>query len=787
MKVPFNWLKEYFDEKLDIKDVCNRLTISGTNVEKIDSKKLEVSKVVTGIIEDITRHPDAEKLVVCKVNIGNSYVQIVTGATNMVEGDIVPVALHGAILVDGMKIKKGKLRGIESQGMMCSEEELGLKDSADGLWILPKGTEIGVPIDEVIDGGGDVIEFEITSNRPDCLSIFGIAREVKTLYNIKIKDLDLSFKDNLDKNINSMISVDVKNDNCRRYTCRIIENIKIMESPDWIKTRLSESGIRPINNIVDLTNYVMLELGQPMHAFDYEKIFSKKIVIDNAKDNEKFITLDSEERILNSSMLCIKDDLNTLALAGVMGGLNSEITNTTKTIVLESGNFNANIIRKTVKDLNLRSESSNRFEKSIDDNLTLLALDRFCNLVSELGYGSIVGGTIDIIKDTYKQVPIKVSSKYINNFLGTDISKDDMIKILKNLDMDVEDDGNEFIVSAQTFRRDIFIKEDIAEEIGRIYGYDKIPSRDLSVVSPNIGKTKKQKFFDKIIEIMLNCGLSQSISYSFYSPKNFDKLNLPQDHELRNAVSIKNPLGEDYSIMRTTTIPSIIEALCRNNAYSNKEVGIFDIGKTYEKNSNNNIIENNILTIGMYGTNCDYFVLKGIIDTLFESLGITFILERENEEFFHPGKSSRIVLGKNILGKFGSIHPYVLDKYDSNIELFVGEFNLDKLFEIFKFEIKYKEIPKYPSVVFDLNIVINNDIMVQQIEKIIKSNSNGIIESFEIFDIYRGSQIENSKKSVSYSITFRDRNKTLKDEEVNKVIHKILLDINNNLGGELRQ
>lgn len=786
MKVSFEWIKEYFNEELDLNDVCDKLTISGTKVESVESNKIEVKNVVTGLIEEIKPHPDAEKLVVCKVNIGESYVQIVTGAKNMKEGDIVPVALHGAILADGTKIKKGKLRGVESQGMMCSEEELGLCDHADGLMIL-KDVPVGKNIVDVLDSGQDIIEFEITSNRSDCLGVLGIAREIKAVYDFELKNPNLEFKCNECKNINDILSVDVQNKDCRRYSARVIENVRICDSPKFIQDRLVASGIRPINNIVDLTNYVMLEIGQPMHAFDYDLISDSKIIVGNALNGDKFITLDGVERELDDSIICIKDSDKTLALGGIMGGENSKVNDDTKKIILESANFKFDVIRRSSRKLNLRSESSSRFEKNIDDNLTLIALDRFCSLVEELSYGNVVNGTIDVINESYKEVNIDVTPEYINKFLGTDISKDNIIKIFKNLDMKVKEDNRILTVTPPTFRRDVFIKEDLAEEIARIYGYDQIKEEDLKNVSQEIGKTKKQKFIDNVLNTMISLGFSQSISYSFYSPRSFDKMNLEEDNELRNAITIRNPLGEDYSVMRTTMIPSMIDALCRNNSYSNSEVRIFDIGKVYSKGKDGNISENNVLALGMYGKNFDYFTLKGVIESLFEHIGITFMLEREAEVFYHPGKSARIVLGKNVLGKFGAIHPYVLRNYDVKVEFFICEIYLDKVFNLYKFDKKYKQIPKYPSVTFDLNVVVDEDILVQDIEKIIKSKSGNILESLNIFDIYRGSQVPEGKKSVSYSIIFRDRSKTLNDKEINKLIEIILNALNSSLGAELRK
>ena len=787
MKVSFEWLNKYFDGKLELNELCEKLTISGTKVETIESNKIKVTNVVTGLIEKITAHPDAEKLVVCDVNVGEKNVQIVTGAKNMVEGDIVPVALHGAILAGGLKIKKGKLRGVESQGMMCSEEELGIATKSDGLMIMDKETPVGVNIVDVLDNGDDIIEFEITSNRADCLGVLGIIREIKAIYGFDMKEIDYEYDVNKNENVSNLLNVDVKTKNCRRYAARIIKNVKVCESPEYIQKRLISSGIRPINNIVDLTNYVMLEIGQPMHAFDYDKIKDKKIIVEDGVNGEKIQTLDGVERELKDFMICIKDSEKVLALGGLMGGESSKVSDNTNTIVLESANFQFDVIRNTSRNLNLRTDSSLRFEKCIDDNLIINGLNRFCNLVTQLNYGEIIDGTIDVINETYEAISINLTCDYINDFLNTSIDKDQIKNIFVNLGMDVNEHENSLNVTVPTFRRDIFLKEDLVEEIARIYGYDKIPSSDLNTVCDSIGKTRKQLFTDKLINLMVSLGFSQSISYSFFNPKVIEKLNIEEDSEVRNVISIKNPLGEEYSSMRTIMVPSMVDALCRNYSYSNNDVSIFEIGKTYIKNDQGSMCENNVLTIGMYGKDVDYFSIKGIIESLFKVLGINFLLEREKEKFYHPGKSAKIILGKNNIGRFGAIHPYVLKNYDVDTEFFIGEINIDKLYELYKWDKKYKTIPKYPSTSFDLNVVINDDILVQDIEKIIKSKSGNILEKLEIFDVYKGPQIAENKKSISYKLIFRDKSKTLNDTEINKVINTILEALKNNFGAELRQ
>ncbi len=787
MKVSFQWLKEYFDEDLDLYDLCNKLTVSGTKVEKVESSKIKTTNVVTGFIDEIKPHPDADKLVVCKVDVGEKIIQIVTGAKNMKEGDIVPVALHGAVLPDGTKIKKGKLRGVESHGMMCSEEELGISSHSDGLMIMNKNTPVGRDICDVLDSGYDIIEFEITSNRSDCFSVVGIAREIKTIYDFEMKDISKKFIVDDSKKLEDMLKVKLKSDDCKRYASRIIHNVKICNSPKFIQDKLISSGINPINNIVDLTNYVMLEFGQPMHAFDYDAISKHEIVVGNADRSEKIAMFDGTQRHIDKSMLCVKDCDKVLALAGVMGGDSSKVTASTNTIVVESANFNFSSVRSTSRSLNLRTESSLRFEKGIDDNIVIDALDRFCSLVYEFSYGDIVDGTIDIVNSSYKPVSIDITTSYINDFLKTSIPENEIIKILTNLGMEVIENGDKLTVNIPTYRRDIFIKQDLVEEVARIYGYDKIPSSELVCSSSGIGKSKKHKFLDTILDTMVGFGFNQSMGYSFHNPKIFDKLNLDMGNVLRDAIRIRNPLGEDYSVMRTTMIPSMLDSLCRNYSYSNDDVSIFEMGKVYFKNNSNGIEENNILSIGMYGKSVDYFSIKGVVESLFEKFGVVFLLEREDEKFYHPGQSAKIMLGRNNLGRFGTVHPSVLKNYGVDIDFFVGEINIDKLFNLYKWDKKYKSIPKYPSVVFDLSVVVDEAVLTQDIEGVIKSKSGNILERFKVFDVYRGPQIPEGKKSIAYSIIFRDKSKTLNDAEVNGVIDKILSSLKEDFGAELRK
>ena len=792
MKVPFNWLKDYVNINIDAKELGDKLTLSGSKVEEVITTGDVIQNVVTCKLEKIEQHPDAEKLKICQVNIGKEELtQIVTAATNMKEQDIVPVALHCSVLADGTKIKKGKLRGIVSNGMFCSEEELGIAgdEPVHGLMILPKDTEIGVDIKKALNLSKSIIDFEITSNRPDCLSVLGIARETAATLGINYSMPKFDFKVNKGFKVGDELKVSVNDSLCRRYMARIVKNIKVEPSPQWMQERLLDAGVRTINNIVDITNFVMLEIGQPMHAFDKREIKSNHIVIERAKDKESFITLDEAERELNSDILCIKDNERTVALAGIMGGLNSEIKEETKEIIFECANFDGINIRVNSKKLNLRTESSSRFEKDIDPNLCEMAINRACSLIDELNCGEVIDGTIDIYNELKPKKVLEVSSSWINKFLGTEISKENMKKYLDSLDLKTEVIEDTLKITVPTFRIDINIKEDVAEEIARIYGYDAIPTSIITTTTEKEPKSLKQQLDEKVIETMIGSGLNQSISYSFVSPKVFDMINLDKDSDLRNTVKIKNPLGEDYSIMRTTTIPSILEGLSRNYSRNNEVARLFEIGKTYLPKEDTTKLpkENNILTIGMYG-HCDYFDIKGVLENLFDCLGLSNIsFEREEENnSYHPGKTAKMLLAKEFIGVVGEVHPNLNENYSIDTQVYVAEVNLDILYKHSNTEKHYKALPKFPAVTRDIALLVDDRLLVGEIDKTIKKAGGNLIEKINLFDIYKGKQIPEGKKSIAYAIVYRDENKTLKDAEVNKVHDKILRALEFKLGAQLR-
>ncbi|KOR26084.1 phenylalanine--tRNA ligase subunit beta [Clostridium sp. FAM 1755] len=792
MKVPVKWLNDYIDIDISPKELGDRLTLSGSKVEEVVTTGDEIQNVVTGKIMEIRKHPDADKLSICQVNIGKEEnIQIVTAATNMKEMDIIPVALHGSTLHGGVKIKKGKLRGEVSNGMFCSEEELGIAgdEPVYGLMILEQDTPIGEDIKKILKMESSVIEFEITSNRPDCLSVIGIARETAATLNKKYTIPVVEFSPKCSENIEDSLKVEVKDNLCRRYMARGIKNVRIEQSPGWMQERLLEAGVRPINNIVDITNFVMLELGQPMHAFDRTEIKTNTIVIERAKEGEKFTTLDEIERELDIDTLNIKDRDRTVAIAGIMGGLNSEVKEDTKEIILECANFDGTNIRISSKKLGLRTEASSRFEKDLDPNLVELAMDRACKLIQELDAGEVMKGSLDVYENKLEPHILEVDSNWVNKFLGTDISKEEMQEYLDRLDLNTEIKGDILEINVTTFRSDLNIKEDIAEEIARIYGYNNVPITTIKSVTINAGKNEKQHLDDKVIETLMASGLNQSISYSFVSPKVFDKINLKEDSSLRKVVKIKNPLGEDFSIMRTTTIPSMMEALSRNYSRNNDYASLFEIGKIYIPKEDTKELpeEKNTLTIGLYGA-VDYFNLKGIVENILDGLGIeNWKLKRQEENpTFHPGRTAELYIKKDYVGTLGEIHPDVQDNYDIEERCYAAELNLDVLYKHANVKKEYRELPKFPAVTRDIAVIIDDTVLVQEIENIIKNGGGNILESIHLFDVYKGKQIPEGKKSIAYSIVYRNSQRTLKDSEVNKVHDKIVRTLEHKLGAQLR-
>ena len=797
MLLPVKWLKEYVNIDVDSRKLADELTLSGSHVESIIALNKGIEKVVVGKILTIEKHSNADKLVITKIDVGNEELQIVTGATNIKEGDFVPVALIGSRLPGGVKIKKGKLRGVESFGMLCSLKELGVEDSVtpkeqkDGIFILDKEYPLGTDIKDVMGLHGEVIEFEITPNRPDCLSIIGMARETAATFNRKLTFPSVEIKDEVEDIKDYIDDIEIRDkDLCRRYYGRVVKDIIIDKSPLWLQTKLMEAGVRPINNIVDITNYVMLEFGEPLHAFDLNRVTGKKIFVRRAVESEMIKTLDGTDRKLNSSNLVIADGEKPLAIAGVMGGLSSEITNDTNTILIEAANFDGKSVRLTSKGLGLRTEASSRFEKGIDPNLCEIACNRVCQLIEQVGAGKIVKGSIDRYVNRLEEKVITLRPEKLNKLLGIEIDKEEMIRSLENLQLKVTPKGNCIEVQVPTFRLDLNMEVDLIEEVGRLHGFHNIPNKPLIGVLTRGEKPYNKQIEDKAKKVFESLGINEIMTYSFISPKTYDKIKLPEYSIKRNYIKIMNPLGEDFSVMRTTLIPNMMDVMSRNYNYGVKRTFAYEIGNIFipkEIPIENLPIERKTLCIGCYG-GVDYFYLKGIVEALFERLGIKEIefSREENHPTFHPGRTANILHGDKVLGIIGEIHPDVLENYDLKERAYVAEIDFDTIIDIATLERKYKPLPKYPAISRDIALVLDQDILVKDIEKNIWSKGQGLIEKVELFDIYIGNQIPDGKKSVAFSITYRSFERTLKDEEVSKVHDEIIKTLETTFNAKLR-
>ena len=804
MKASREWLEEYSDIDVDTVKLGDILTMTGSKVETIEQKGNNIKNVVVGKILEVTKHPDADKLVVTKIDVGNGEIlQIVTAAPNIKVGEtgqIVPVAKDGAELPKGVTIHTGKLRGVESQGMMCGMEELEIDPASypdkvvDGIFILDDKYEkdLGKDLVDVLELKEDIIDFEITPNRPDCLSIEGLGRETAV-------SLGKPFK-NPRKNIDELKVEDKKEieglkvditapDLCYRYIARVVKNVKIGPSPKWMVRRLNACGVRSINNIVDITNYVMLEMGQPMHAFDINSIEGKHITVRRAKNNEKIITLDEQERILDENDLVIADDKKAVAIAGVMGGLNSEIESDTETVVFESAVLYGGAVRKTAKKVGLRTEASSRFEKGLSTENALTAVNRAVELVEILHAGEVVDGKVDVYPTKQKKHQIKLDSDRINQLLGTHISKKEMIDILNKLDIKVEND----IATAPYFRMDVEQLADLAEEVLRFYGYDKLETTLINSDTTLGMRNKEQKIEKKIQEVLVNSGLSEIYTYGFLSEKDLEKSNI-SDTLKKTAITIQNPLSDEYKLMRPSTIPSMLQILANNANKKNQNVKLFDISRNY-KNMNGKVekgevpLQENILTIGMYGDDVDFYILKGIVENVLEATYINrYEVEREtNNKSYHPGRCANITVGRDVISILGEVHPVVLNNYDIEKRVYLAEINISKLEKYSRNNKKYVEVPKFPAVERDIAIIVDESVEVGQIEKIITKKAKKLLEGLKLFDIYRNEKLGENKKSVAYALTFRDKNKTLSDEEVNIAMENIIAELEKTVGAELRK
>ncbi len=797
MNIPLSWIKQYVNLNCTVNEFEHEMTMTGTKVESIVRRGSELSGIVVGKIISISKHENADKLVVTKIDVNQQLpLQIVTGATNVFEGALVPVALDGATLANNIKIKAGEIRGVASCGMLCSIEELGYTKNdypeapENGIYIFKEEVEVGADVRQVLELCDDVAEFEITSNRPDCYSVLGIAREAAATFNLPFNMPQTSLKQTAEGNINELIQVEIKNPElCPRYVAKVIKNVKIEPSPQWLRHRLTMCGVRPINNIVDITNYVMLEFGQPMHAFDIDNVAQRKIIVRNATQDEKFITLDGIERTLDESILVISDCEKSLAIAGVMGGENSKVTENASAILFESANFNGANIRKTSKKLGLRTDSSGKFEKGIDPNVALLAINRAAQLVEMLNCGEVVEGVVDCYPKRCEPITVEFSSDRVNALLGTNISMEQMEEYLGRVEIKSENG----IACIPTFRPDITEEADIAEEVARFYGYNNI-EETLSSKNPTVGKKSYIQIMEDIVkQTMVSCGLCEAMHYSFESKKVFNKLCLESNDILRNTVNIINPLGEDFSIMRTTTLNGMLSSLSTNYNRRNEEAVLFEVGKVYLPKAlplTELPKEVLTLTIGTYGKK-DFYVLKGIVEQLFNNLGVLAeYIPNKTISYMHSGRTATILVGNEDVGLLGEIHPTVAQNYEiynADERVYVAVINLEAIFKMASLERKYKPLPKYPRIVRDIAMLVETNVIHKDIEKIIKENSGQFLEDILLFDVYMGKQIKEGYKSVAYSISFRAENRTLTDDEVNLCMNKILESLQEKLGASIRK
>lgn len=793
MNTPLSWIKAYVpDLECTDQEYMDAMTLSGTKCEGFERLDADLDKIVVGQIEKIEKHPDADKLVICQVNIGTETTQIVTGATNVKEGLKVPVVLDGGRVAGGhdgkktpggIKIKKGKLRGVESNGMMCSIEELGSTTEfypeapENGIYIFDDSVEVGVDAVEVLGLHDTVFEYEITSNRVDCYSVLGIAREAAATFRKPFVAPEVKAVGTTG-DVNDYIKVEVKDaELCPRYCAKVVKNVKIAPSPEWMQRRLSACGIRPINNLVDITNYVMEEFGQPMHAYDLSTIKGNKIVVRRAEDGEKFTTLDGQERTLDRDMLMICDEEKAIGLAGIMGGENSMITDDVQDMLFEAACFDGTNIRLSSKRVGLRTDASGKFEKGLDPNNAEAAINRACQLIEELGAGEVVEGMVDFYPEKKEEHQIKFDPDYVNNLIGFDLTEEEMISYFPALELEYDKETK--MITVPTFRQDLIGMCDIAEEITRFYGYDKIPTT-LPSGEATSGKLSEKLRIDELARsVALYCGFSQGMTYSFESPKVFDKLLLPEDSELRKTVTISNPLGEDFSVMRTTSLNGMLTSLATNYNRRNKDVRLFEMGNIYIPKAlpvTDLPDERMQFTLGFYGDG-DFFTMKGVVEEFLGQVGIDKDISydaKAGKTFLHPGRQANVVYNGTVIGYLGEVHPTVCENYNMKTRAYVAVIDMPYIYEMANFDKKYEGIAKFPAVSRDISMVVPKEILVGDIEAVIKQRGGKILESYSLFDIYEGDQIEKGFKSVAYNIVFRAKDRTLEENDIAGAMKKIL-------------
>ncbi len=794
MKINRKWINEEFVDLSHIsdKEFVDTLTVFGQKVETYERLDSEIRNVVVGKVLSIVRHENSDHMWVCQVDVGKDEpVQIVTGAQNVKEGDLVPAALHNSYLPGGIHITKGKLRGEVSCGMLCSLKELDLTLGdfpyaiEEGIWIIEEDCHPGDDINTVIGNDDTVVDFEITNNRPDCYSIIGLARESAAAFGLPMKHHTPVVKGSDAGSMYDMLDIEVPAEElCNRYTARMVTNVKIGPSPKWMRQRLRANGVRPINNIVDITNYVMLEYGQPMHAFDYRYVNSGKIIVREAEDGESLTTLDGNVRPLNAGMLVIADENRPIGLAGIMGGENSEIVDDTVTVVFESANFDGTSIRKTALALGMRTDASGKFEKNIDPMMTVPAVERACELVELLGCGDVMDGMVDIINYVPAPKSVKLEPEKINALLGTDISREDMVKYLALLEVPV--DGDE--IQVPSWRPDLNLMADIAEEVGRSFGYNEIPTSALKMAAKG-GYSPKMLFESACGKACRALGYNEIITYSFVSPEIFDRIRLPQDSALRNPMRIQNPLGEDTSVMRTTALPSMLDILSRNMAYRNKDVKLYELAKIYlPVEGQLQPKEPKILVLGAYGQNADFFSVKGELEGIFSALRIkkASYAAAKNNPSYHPGRCAKVTIDGVHIGYVGQIHPLVAENYDIDCPVYCAEMDMDALMALQLPEPTYTPLPKFPTVTRDLAIVCNEEITVAQAEAVMEKAAGKLLRDIALFDIYRGANIPEGKKSMAFSLSLRADDRTLTDSDSEQVVARVLDAMQKELGAVLR-
>ena len=795
MKLNRKWLNEEFVDLSHVsdKEFVEKLTIFGQKVETYERMDAEIKNVVVGKVVSMIPHPNSDHMFICQVDVGQEeLVQIVTGAQNVHEGDLVPAALHNSWLPGGVHITKGKLRGEKSNGMLCSFEELGLTQNdlpgvfADGIWILnDEDCKPGDDITLIIGNDDTVVDFEITNNRPDCYSIIGLAREAAAAFGQKMKHHEPVVKGSDAGNIWDYLDVEVPAEElCNRYSSRMVANVKIGPSPKWLRQRLRANGVRPINNIVDITNYVMLEYGQPMHAFDYRYVASGKIVVREAEEGEVLTTLDGNVRNLTEGMLVIADDNKAIGLAGIMGGENSEIKDDTTMVVFESANFNGTSIRKTALALGMRTDASGKFEKNLDPMMTIPAVERACELVELLECGDVLNGTIDIINYVPQPKTLPLEVEKINRLLGTDISKEEMVKYLNLLEVEVEGDE----IKVPSFRPDLNLMADIAEEVGRSYGYNEIPITAFKT-STQGGYSPEMKLENKAGVLCRGLGYSEIITYSFVSPAIFDQIRIPADSPLRNAMRIQNPLGEDTSIMRTIALPSMLEILSRNNAYHNKSVKLYELAKIYLPVAGQVLPEEpKMLLLGTYGSGETFFTLKGELEAIFKGLRVKKASYRavKDNPSYHPGRCAMVSIDGVDVGYMGQVHPLVAKNYGIDVDVYCAEINFTAVMGLTLPDATYTPLPKYPSVTRDLALVCDEAVTVADAENVISASAGKLLRGVKLFDIYRGVGIPEGKKSMAFSLELRADDRTLTDVDSEQVVTKVLNALAEKLGATLR-